>query len=117
MIIKADSLTRESIVSINGRFEDGAIRDGGALDYIIYKVSKTRGINRKAATLLIEITTKHPFFDGNKRTAIESTKVLLAAHNKKITVKDNTIFDLIFRITSRRYRIDEATMWIANHTK
>lgn len=114
---KFDSLTKESIIEINRRFENGAIRDEGALDHIIYKTSRTKGINRKAATLLVELAAKHPFFDGNKRTAIESAKVFLALHRKKITAKDNTLFDLIFRITSQRYTIDEATIWIANHTK
>lgn len=110
-------MTKESIIEINKCFENGALRDEGGLDFIIYNVSRTRGVNRKAATLLIEIVTKHPFVDGNKRTAIESTKAFLDKCSKKITVKDNTLFDLIFRITSQRYTVDETTTWIANHTK
>ncbi len=110
-------MTKKSLIEINKCFENGALRDEGGLDFIIYNVSRTRGVNRKAATLLTEIVTKHPFVDGNKRTAIESMKAFLDKYNKKITVNDNTLFDLIFRVTSRRYRIDEAATWIANHIK
>ncbi len=117
MVLKADSLTKKSLVNINRQFEKGAVRDEGTLDHIIFEVSKTRGINRKGARLLVEITTKHPFFDGNKRTAIESMKAFLAQHNKKITVRDETLYDLIYRVTSQRNAIDEVAMWIANHTK
>jgi len=112
-----DSLDKEFIISINKDFGEGAVRDEGAIDYIIYKTSKRRGINRKAATLLVEIAKQHLFFDGNKRTAIESMRTFLTLNGKKLTVRDNTLFDLIFRITSQRYTIDEATIWIANHTK
>jgi len=115
--IKFDSFTKESIIEINKRFEDGVMRDEGTLEHIIYRTSRTKGINRKAATFLVEIARHHPFFDGNKRTAIESAKVFLSLHGKKITAKDNTLFDLIFRITSQRYTIDEVTIWVANHTK
>lgn len=117
MKTRFDSFTKESIIKINKRFEDGAVRDEGALDHTIYKTSRTKGINRKAATLLVEIATKHPFFDGNKRTAIETTRVFLSLHKKEITAKDNTLFDLVFRITSQRYTLEETTIWIANHTK
>lgn len=117
MAIKPDCLTKNSIIEINKQFENGTLRDEGSLDYTIYKVSRTQGVNQKAATLLIEIATKHPFIDGNKRTAIESMKAFLNMHGKKITTKDNTLFDLIFRITSQRYTTKETTTWIANHTK
>jgi len=115
--IKPDSLTKESMIQINKQFEDGALRDEATLEYIVYVVSKTRGDNQKAATMLTEITTKHPFIDGNKRTAIEATKTLLNLYHKKITAKDQTIYDLIYRITSQRYTIKESTTWIANHIK
>ncbi|MBN2014056.1 MAG: type II toxin-antitoxin system death-on-curing family toxin [Candidatus Altiarchaeota archaeon] len=117
MAIKPDCLTKDSIIEINKQFENGTLRDERSLDFTIYKVSRTQGVNRKAATLLIEIVTKHPFIDGNKRTAIESMKALLAMHGKEITTKDNTLFDMISRITSQRYTTDETTTWIANHTK
>jgi len=115
--MRPDSLAKETIIQINKEFVDGTLRDEATIDYIVYTVARTRGTNQKAATLLTETTTKHPFIDGNKRTAIEATKLLLHHYDKEITVKDNTLFDLIFRITSQRYSIKEATTWIANHTK
>ena len=112
----ADSLSKDCLIGINKRFR-ATLRDEGTLDYIVYKTSKTRGINRKAATLLIEIVTQHPFYDANKRTAIEAMEMFLESHNREIVVRDSTLFDLVFRITSKRYSINDISNWIANHTK
>ena len=53
--IYAKTLTKEAIIEINKKFENGAMLNEGTLEYIVYKVGKIRGIDRKAATLLIEI--------------------------------------------------------------
>jgi len=115
--IRFDSFEKKNITKINRRFENGVIRDEGYLNHITYKTSRTKGVNRKAATPLVEIATNHPFFDGNKRTAIKTTKVVLSLHGREIIAKNSASFDLVFRITSQRYTIDETTIWIANHTK
>ena len=49
--------------------EKGVV-DKGGLDFIIDKVQSAKtDIYHKAAMLLYEIITTHPFVDGNKRTA------------------------------------------------
>ena len=111
-----DSLSKDCLIGINKRF-GATLRDEGTIDYIVYKTSKTRGINKKAATLLIEITTQHPFYDGNKRTAVEAMKTFIKLHDRKLIVRDGTLFDLVFRVANRRYSIDDVAVWIMNHTK
>ncbi|MBU4267036.1 MAG: Fic family protein [Candidatus Altiarchaeales archaeon] len=117
MKTKYESLSKNLIIGINKDFGEGAVRDEGALDHIAYETARTRGVNRKAATLLVRIARQHPFFDGNKRTAIESARTYLKLNGREIVAKENTLFDLVFRVISDRYGIDEVTVWIANHTK
>ncbi|MHB2035178.1 MAG: type II toxin-antitoxin system death-on-curing family toxin [Nitrososphaerales archaeon] len=44
----------------------------------------------KATKLLIELTVKHPFKSGNKRTAFVATEVFLATNGKAVKVKGDS---------------------------
>ena len=50
--IYAKTLSKEAIIEINKQFDKGITRNEGDLDHIVYKVANTRGIDRKAATLV-----------------------------------------------------------------
>ena len=115
--IYAKTLSKEVIVNINKQFEDGQIRSEGEIDHIVYKVGNTRGIDRKAATLLMEISRRHPFADGNKRTAFEAMLTILELNGKKLEVGPNSRFNVVVWSIKPRTGIDEIVTWIANHTR
>ncbi len=117
--IKRDVISKDAIIKINKSIgESGVFRDEGILDYVLYNVMRSRGVNRKSAILMVGIAKNHPFVDGNKRTAYESTKVFLSLHGKKLKVKnERTKLDALFRIANGTYNINDVTIWIANHTK
>lgn len=52
------------------------VRDTGTLDLIIYGSVKYDNFLDVGAHFLYEIATKHPFYDGNKRTAFITGTVL-----------------------------------------
>ena len=115
--IYAKTLSKEVVVKINKQFEDGSIRSEAEIDYVVYKVGNTRGIDRKAATLLIEIARRHPFLDGNKRTAFESMLTILELNGKKLKVGQGSRFNVVVWSIKPKTRLDEIVTWIANHTR
>jgi len=64
------------------------------LDLIIYKSLKIKDPKELAAHFLYEIATKHPFYDGNKRTALLTSLVVLA---KTICEGNKELYMRIFK--------------------
>ena len=115
--IYAKTLSKEVIININKQFTDGRIRSEGEIDHVVFKVASTRGIDKKAATLLLEIARRHAFLDGNKRTAFESMLTLLQINGKKLEVGQASRFNVVVWSIKPRTKIDEIVTWIANHTR
>lgn len=53
------------------------MRDEGALELLAYKINREKNVFRRAALILHTIATQHPFFDGNKRTALVMAEKVL----------------------------------------
>ncbi|MDP2974172.1 MAG: type II toxin-antitoxin system death-on-curing family toxin [Candidatus Diapherotrites archaeon] len=113
----AKTLGKEAVININMQFTDGSVRSEAEIDHIVFKVAGTRGIDRKAATLLLEIARRHPFVDGNKRTAFESMLSLLELNGKKLEVGPTSRFNVVVWAVKPRTNIEEIVVWIANHTR
>ena len=111
------TLSKEVIANINRQFTDGTIRNEGEVEHIAFKVANTRGIDRKAATLLIEIARRHAFVDGNKRTAFESMLTFLEINGKKLEVGPTSRFNVVVWAVKPQTNIEEIVTWIANHTR
>lgn len=114
---KIETLTKETLVDINKSFTNMGIRSDAEIDFIIYKVGATRGLNRKAATLLMEIIRRHPFVDGNKRTAFDAMMAFLELNGKDLEVGDTSKINIVFWVVRPKTTVDEIAMWIANHTR
>ena len=112
-----DALSFQTIIEINKEVGGGGLRDIGTLEHIVLECGKTKGINRKASALLYEIATKHPFWDGNKRTAFASAEMILNMNGKKIVVSELTKFDLLFRMANRQFKEQNVVIWVFNHTQ
>ncbi|MEW6295339.1 MAG: type II toxin-antitoxin system death-on-curing family toxin [Candidatus Diapherotrites archaeon] len=115
--IYAKTLSKEVIININKQFTDGTTRSEAEIDHTVFKVASTRGIDRKAATLLVEIARRHPFMDGNKRTAFESMMAFLELNGKKLEVGETSRFNVVVWSIKPKTKLDEIVTWIANHTR
>ena len=115
--IYAKTLSKEVIVNINKKFSDGTMRNEGEIDHIVYKVAETRGVDRKAATLLMDIARRHAFIDGNKRTAYESMLTFLEINGKKLEVGETSKFNVVVWAVKPHTSLEEIVTWIANHTR
>ena len=111
------SLSKQALIEINKRFNNQGIRSEADLEFISYKVLNTRGVNRKAATLLMDIARLHPFVDGNKRTAYEAMITLLELNGKKLEVGNSSQFNVVVWSVKPKTHLDEIVEWIANHTR
>ncbi len=115
--IFAKTLSKEVIVNINKKFSDGTMRNEGEIDHIVYKVANTRGIDRKSATLLMDIAKRHAFIDGNKRTAYESMLTFLEINGKKLEVGETSKFNVVVWAVKPYTSLEEIVTWVANHTR
>ncbi|MDO8428959.1 MAG: type II toxin-antitoxin system death-on-curing family toxin [Candidatus Diapherotrites archaeon] len=115
--IFAKTLSKEVIVNVNKQFTDGSIRSEGEIDFIVFRVANVRGIDQKAATLLMEIARRHAFVDGNKRTAFECMITFLELNGKKLIVGETSRFNVVVWSVKPKTKLDEIVTWIANHTR
>ena len=53
------------------------LRDEGTLELLVYKANRENTAFRRAALILYTIAAQHPFFDGNKRTALVTAEKVL----------------------------------------
>jgi len=115
--IFAKTLSKEAIIEINKKFDKGIIRSEGKIDHIVYKVANTRGIDRKAATLLMDIARRHAFADGNKRTAFEAMLAFLKLNGKDLEMGETSRFNVVVWSVKPKTTAEEIVNWIANHTR
>ncbi len=71
-----------------------------------------RAISRKAAALLHGLVTNHGFADGNKRTALLVTELLVRRSGYRLVLlKDERFDDLIVSVAQGRIVFDALTDW------
>lgn len=115
-------LTVEEILQIHDKLIEqfGGERGAGIqsnLDFIVDKIQSSKtDIYHKAAMLLHDIITNHPFTDGNKRTALEASKTFLRVNGKLLKIKDiNQAGEYINSIAEGKRNIFSVENWIKTH--
>jgi len=71
----------------------------------------------KAAYLLFNIVTSHPFIDGNKRTAYGTADILLRLNGCRISVNPRVGEEFIVRIATGESNEVKVRKWIRQHLK
>ncbi len=69
----------------------------------------------KAAAILESLAINHPFVDGNKRTAYTLMRLTLLENQLDIGASQEEKYDMVIKVTTGEYRIDEIKTWIENH--
>jgi death on curing protein len=103
----------------DGLLESSVSRPGTSLG----KVEKYKSVELKAAALFHSLVGNHPFFNGNKRTAVVSMLVYLDRNNRRITVNDDELFEFVLRVANRQGEgsgtpdaaVDAIAEWIKAH--
>ena len=75
-----------------------------------------RPIARKAAALLESLTQNHGFVDGNKRTALLVTLLMIERSGYHIGLSpEERIDDIVVSIADRQLTFDELVVWFEAH--
>lgn len=71
----------------------------------------------KAACYLRSLAMNHPFYDGNKRTALLSTIIFLELNGYKVTCDNNTLYNLTKEIVQNKDDIQTIVERLKPHIK
>ncbi len=72
----------------------------------------------KASALLYSFITFHPFVDGNKRTAFETTKIFLRLNGYELIVAPEDGVDFTRAIATQKItKIEEIAEWLKKHSR
>ena len=93
---------------------EGEIRDHGTLDYIVSGGNRRTGTIRKAAWFLFKITTEHPFFQGNKRTALLTALLILRLDPMayRINCTNEEVAAFVEKVGRYESSLEEVERWI-----
>ena len=92
-------------------------------DLIIYKHKKYDTIFKQTACIMEGIIRKHPFADGNKRTALLTARLIITNNDYRFVTPPNTD-DFLCRIANNTIQtqdgiddiINEITTWLERHS-
>lgn len=81
-----------------------------------------RSIDRKAAALLQSVATNHGFIDGNKRTALLLTTLLIGRSGYRLVAKGNedlqqAFEDLVVSVLENHLSVDVIAGWFASRLR
>ena len=110
-------LTTEEIIKIHDEIikETGGhsvILSKGNREFIVSQVEITKTVERKAVILFHGILTKHPFVDGDKRTALEAAKVFLCLNGKTFKATEDELWTNLHDISEGKLKFEEVVIWI-----
>lgn len=88
---------------------------------------KYETIDQKAAALFHSLVSNHPFYNGNKRTALVSTVWFLDQNSRRVKAEDDEWFDFVLSVADGRVPgservsgsddlVNRITGWISQHT-
>ena len=72
-------------------------------------------LTKKAAFLLYNLISQHPFVNGNKRTAFELVKLFLRLNGYEIRAKSREIYSILADIAAGKVSLNRAEEWIATN--
>lgn len=70
----------------------------------------------KAAAICESIIRRHPFLDGNKRTAISSAAYFLERHGVRLTATQIDLEEFAVEVAESRMASTEIERWFEEHT-
>ncbi len=95
----------------------GGVLNEGTLELLVYKTSREKDIFRQAALILHTIAAQHPFFDGNKRTALAAAENTLGEAGYNLHADDEEIVCLMQKIAEYKCTVKTIEKWVREKAK
>lgn len=73
-------------------------------------------LHHKAAALLESLINNHPFVDGNKRTGITATGLLLQINGYSLRASNQEVESFVLSIASGQQTHDSITEWLTSNS-
>ena len=91
----------------------------GVKDVALFKsaVLLPQQIIDKASCYLRSLAMDHPFYDGNKRTALLSTIIFLEMNGYKITCNNDTLYNFTKEIVENKYSIEKIANMLNSYVR
>lgn len=70
----------------------------------------------RAAALMESVIRRHPFVDGNKRTAVASAAYLLSGFGYRVKVEQELLEDFAVGVAEGNYGTEEIARWFQDHS-
>ncbi|PIP83847.1 MAG: type II toxin-antitoxin system death-on-curing family toxin [Elusimicrobia bacterium CG_4_9_14_3_um_filter_62_55] len=100
------------------------VRDQGLLESAVYRPQAAFGgadlypdLFAKAGALGHSIIKNHPFVDGNKRTGLESMRLMLRMNGFDLRAGENQKFDFVMKVSSGGTDEHEIAQWLKAHSR
>ena len=74
-----------------------------------------KAMKKKAAYLLYNLISQHPFVNGNKRTAFELVKLFLRLNGHKIKARPQETYSSLADIAAGKTSLEQVERWIATN--
>jgi death on curing protein len=117
-----DDLTLEKIIEIHeeiigkhGGLE--GILNEATLEFMIYRVNRVNKVIYRSALILYCIASKHPFNDGNKRTAFLTAEIVLGQEGYHIVAEQDEIVEFMLNVAEYRFDTKGVEKWIRKRAK
>ena len=74
------------------------------------------GVCQLAAAYAFGIIKDHPFYDGNKRTALVVAETFLALNGCELTASDQDCYRVMMEVASGQLSEEQLSDWFENHS-
>ncbi|TAJ43612.1 hypothetical protein CUJ86_09700 [Methanofollis fontis] len=92
---------------------EGLVRDHGTLDYLVDEMNYINDSCTKAALMLHGIASRHPFYQGNKRTALAIAEIILMLEGGWYIAAEDEAIDLYVReVACYQHDLNEVKCWL-----
>jgi death-on-curing protein len=115
-----ESLTVKKIIEIHHDVVeefggvDGVLTEA-TLEYLVFKAGRISDPFKRAALLLYCIAAKHPFIDGNKRTAFLTAENIMSQAGFFIQADDDEVVSFMLEVASYEKKQVVIEEWIKHH--
>lgn len=83
----------------------------------VYGYEPHKTLLEKAAALMYNVNTLHPFVDGNKRTAYVATNIFLELNGYTIVATKEEGLEISLEIANGNRDVNDITPWLEEHTR
>lgn len=92
------------------------MRDEATIEWLLIEIDELDDSFDKAATVLQKIATRHPFTQGNKRTAVVLANMILIMAGFEIDVSPNKLNTDIREMINANWSVGSVRCWLTENS-